>query len=291
MKLFYLILAHTDLHQVDRMINALRHKHSEFFIHVDAKVPINEIRKYQFYNTPGITVVRNRYKINWGGYNMVRATLSLMKSASKKKETGYLILLSGQDFPIKSAAVIYDFFLKNYGREYLEYFPLPDPRWNMDNGLDRIRYHWLIDTMGLEKSMALYEFQKNNALIRPYFNEFPPYGGSQWWCITTECATYILKFLRCNQLYEEYFERCLIPDEIFFNTLILNSPFKENIMNNNLKYIDWRGTPHPCILTMEDWQYIVQSESLWARKFVDSGEGSNILDRLEKHINEVRYSS
>ncbi|WP_207512767.1 beta-1,6-N-acetylglucosaminyltransferase [Longitalea luteola] len=285
MKLFYLILAHANLHQVDRMINALRHEHAEFLIHLDGRVPPDDIERSGFYGAPKVTVIKERYNITWGGYNMVRATLSLMKAACQKKEPGYLILLSGQDFPVKSPEVIYDFLLKNYGREYLEHFPLPDVRWSPYFGLDRMRFHWFIDALGLDASYEVYELQKNKDMTRPYFEDFPPYGGSQWWCITTECATYILKFLRSNRLYEEFFQTCLNPDEIFFNTLVLNSPFKEKTVNNNLKYIVWTGGPHPRILTMYDWEPIMQSENLWARKF-DDVESASILDQLEKHINE-----
>jgi hypothetical protein len=274
------------------MINALQHQHAEFFIHVDAKVPINEIRKCRFYNTTGITVIRNRYKISWGGYNMVRATLSLMKAVCKKKETGYLILLSGQDFPIKSPSYIYDFLKRNYGREYMRYLSLPDPTWNMNmnNGLDRIKYYWFVDTIGIEDSRILYRMQKENLGERNFFHELQPYGGSQWWCLTSECASYMLKFLQHNRVYEEYFEHCFIPDETFFNTLVLNSPFSKNTVNDNLKYIVWNqiGDASPRLLTMEDWSFIVGSECLWARKFYDQ-ESSRLMDRLETHVAAVEF--
>jgi hypothetical protein len=286
MKLSYLILAHTNLRQVDRMINALRHEHSTFYIHFDSRVPNHEIRKHAFYDAPGVTIIRNRYKITWGGFNMVRATLSLMRAVCKKKETGYLILLSGQDFPIKSPAFIYDFLKMNYGQQYLEYFQLPDMKWSMNDGLDRIQFYWFIDSMGIDRSFELYEMQKEKDMKRPFFRNFPPYGGSQWWCITSECAAYILRFVRNNPKYEQFFEHCLIADEVFFNSVVLNSPFKENTVNDNLKFLDFEGTPHPRILTMDDWDIVTSSNKFWARKFVD-GVSSDILDRLETHINEV----
>ena len=282
MKLSYLILAHKNLHHVDRMIKLLQHDHAEFYIHVDAKVETNEIRKYQFYNTPGITIIKKRYRVTWGGYNMVRATISLMKAACKKREPGYLILMSGQDFPIKSSGFIYNFLKEDYGREYLEHFPLPDPRWNLNAGLDRIKYYWFMDTIGPKGSGILYQMQKDNIEGRKFFEEFTPYGGSQWWCITDECAAYILKFLRQNPIYEEYFEHTFIPDEVFFNTLVLNSPFKINTTNNNLKYITTKKGENvfPSILTIDDWEILMESECLWARKFTDE-KSSAILDRLE----------
>jgi hypothetical protein len=286
MKIFYLILAHTNLSQVNRMINALRHEQAEFYIHFDVRVPLAEIKQQPFFNRPGINISRTRHKINWGGFNMVRATLSMMRAVCKRKETGYLVLLSGQDFPIKSPVYIYNFLKENYGREYLEYWALPSPKWNMNNGLDRILYYWFIDTIGIDGSFVLYQMQQVNNLERSFFDEFTPHGGSQWWCITTDLAAYILKFLRFNKVYETYFEHAYISDETFFNTLILNSPFQENTVNNNLKLIDWRGSAHPHVFTMDDWPALMGSDKLWARKFVDNGN-STVLEHLEAHIGET----
>lgn len=284
MKLFYLILAHDNLPQLNRMINALRHQHVTFYIHIDARIPISEARKYEFYHSPDVKIIKTRYTIFWGGYNMVRATISLMKAVCKNKEAGYLALLSGQDFPLKPAAYIYDYLKADYGKQYVEYWTMPTDRWDHNGGLDRIRFHWFIDSIGLGGSFQLYKMQSALKMERPYFEEFPPYGGSQWWCITLECARYILKFLKHNPLYGEFFEHSFISDEIFFNTLIMNSPFSEKTVNNNLKYIDWHTGPAvPRVFSSEDWSALSQSDRLWARKFLDDGS-SDILDRLEAHI-------
>jgi hypothetical protein len=285
MKIFYLILAHDNLHQLNRMVFSLRHQHVEFYIHLDAKVPIVEARKYEFYHSPDVKIIKTRYKITWGGYNIVRATIGLIKAVCRKKEPGYLVLLSGQDFPIKPAAHIYDFLNAGYGKQYLQYFSLPHEPWLLNGGLDRIRFYWFNDTIGVPGSLQLYHLQSALNLVRPYFEEFSPYGGSQWWCITYECAIYILKFLKHNPLYAAYFEHSFISDELFFHTLIINSPFSEKTVNDNLRYIDWNDATaaHPRVFSSDDWPALSQSEMLWARKFLDDGS-SDILDRLEDKI-------
>ncbi|NLR62650.1 beta-1,6-N-acetylglucosaminyltransferase [Chitinophaga polysaccharea] len=284
MKIFYLILAHHQLNRLDKLITALNHEHAQFILHVDKKADIREIKELRKKYQGKVVLIRRRFDIAWGGYNMVKATLSLIRKAVKESEKGYLVLLSGEDFPLKSADHIYDGLHENYGVEYIEHFALPDPRWSMNGGLDRINYYWHIDELKREGSFTTYIDQQQTGHVRPYFEGIIPCGGSQWWCITFECAKYILRFLKTNKIYEEYYKYCYIPDEMFFQTLILNSPFKHNVMNNNLRYIDWESGPQfPKELTMHDLDSLVKSGKFWARKFKDA-VGVTVISEIEKDL-------
>lgn len=39
---------------------------------------------------------------------------------------------------------------------------------------------------------------------------------------------------------------------MFFQSLLLNSPFKKSIVNNNLRYIKWDGRKSPGIINEND---------------------------------------
>lgn len=284
MKLIYLILAHNHPDQLERMIEVLNHKNAEFIIHVDKKSDIKQFLTGKLLAFKNVAFLKKRLPVNWGGYNMVAATLSLMKAALRHNKKGYLILLSGHDFPIKPAEHIYDLLSSNYGNQYVEYFSLPTNEWSMNGGIDRIAYYWFVDKLGGDESMELYSLQKNAGKTRHYFQNFTPYGGSQWWILTCECADYILKFINCNTIYKEYYELTFIPDEMFFHSIILNSPFKENVQNNNLRYIDWKTGPEtPRILTSDDLNTLFGSDKLWARKF-DINRAPLVLDRIEEKL-------
>ncbi|NGY93813.1 beta-1,6-N-acetylglucosaminyltransferase [Bacillus megaterium] len=47
------------------------------------------------------------------------------------------------------------------------------------------------------------------------------------------------KFCSNKKDIYNYFKYVLIPDEIFFQTILLNSKFKDEIINDNLTYINW----------------------------------------------------
>jgi hypothetical protein len=282
MQLNYLILAHKNLSQLDRLISALDHEQTKFFIHIDKKVPGREILNYRFLTNKNVTLLKSRIPVKWGGFSMVMATIKLLQAASAGN-SGYYVLLSGEDFPLQPNANIHRFLSASYGKEYLYYAKLPYEGWH-NGGMDRVDYYWMGDHIEPGISKIFLTFQKENLLKRPYFENFPPYGGSQWWCLTHECIQYILRFIRHNPVLIEYFKYTLCPDEVFFQTIIMNSPFKEQAINDNLKYIVYHGNAnHPTLFEANDFSVLINSGKLWSRKF-DITHDSVILDKIEAHL-------
>ncbi len=54
--------------------------------------------------------------------------------------------------------------------------------------------------------------------------------------------SYIVEFLDENEWYYKFFENTLCPDEWFFHTLIMNSPYRTEVVNNNLMFLKWGET-------------------------------------------------
>lgn len=284
MHLNYLILAHNNLAQLDILINTLENDKTSFFIHIDKNVPAAKIKEFNFYKNSRVKIVKNRIAVSWAGFSMIQATVLLMKEAAAGKKKGYYVLLSGQDMPVKPNENIYSFLFDNYGKEYINFSPLPYDGWGMDGGIDRISYYWLIDKIGFNESYALYTLQKQHNIIRPFFKDFPPYGGSQWWCLTYECIEYVLRYIKFNRIIMEYFELTAFADEIFFQTIILNSPLSGQVVNDNLKYIVFEpGMPNPKLLTVEDVSLALQSNNCWARKF-DFQNNISVYNELINHL-------
>jgi hypothetical protein len=71
-----------------------------------------------------------------------------------------------------------------------------------------------------------------------------------------------------------------IPDEIFFHTIILNSPFATNVVNDDLRCIDISERRGPRIWRKSDLEILAQSRGLIARKF-DTVVDSEILDLID----------
>ena len=69
--------------------------------------------------------------------------------------------------------------------------------------------------------------------------ETSPSGGA----LTYECVEYLAKTCNPNHILYNFCKTALIPDEMFFQTLLMHSEFKNTIENNNLRYIDWDSGP------------------------------------------------
>lgn len=119
---------------------------------------------------------------------------------------------------------------------------------------------------------------------RRFFRGLKPYGGSQWWMITFASAKFIVDFVKKNPRIIKFFKRTILSDEMFFQTLVLNSPNASNVINNNYRLIIWpESGPHPYIFTKEDFDLIKESNKLFARKF-DSIVNKEIFDLIDQNI-------
>ena len=93
-----------------------------------------------------------------------------------------------------------------------------------------------------------------------------------------------MNYLKNNNEYYEFFKNSLCPDEIFFHTLIMNSPFAKNVENNNLRYIDWsvKNMGSPKQLNKNDIDLAIESNNIFARKIENLEECKYIIEQLKE---------
>ncbi len=107
-----------------------------------------------------------------------------------------------------------------------------------------------------------------------------PVGRSQWFTITLKHVVFLIKRLETSPSLVKFFQYTWAPDELIFQTLLYNSSFKNDIVGNNLRYIDWsEGNKNPKMLNKEDFNSIIQSGKFFARKFAANDEVLDMIDR------------
>ena len=97
------------------------------------------------------------------------------------------------------------------------------------------------------------------------------------------------------------FKYSLVPDEVFFQTIVKMSPFSERVSHDysdrncneiqysltehGCHYIDWTAPDYslPKTLALTDFDSLIESNMLFARKFAEETSAS-LLDRLEKDV-------
>lgn len=106
-------------------------------------------------------------------------------------------------------------------------------------------------------------------------------GRSQWFTATRESVAYIVDYVKRERWISKFFKFSWAADEMIFQTILYNSPFRDQMVNNNLLYLDWSaGEPSPKVLTMADAPALIASDRLFARKF-NSRDDSEILDYID----------
>lgn len=284
MKLAYLIQAHKNFKQIQNLIYALLDDTTDIYIHIDNKSEIlySELKR-EFKNMNNIYILSD-VSVIWSGFSQVEATLKLMEAVKKtNKVYDYISLISGQDFPIKSNEFIKRYLAENYGKEFIEFEDIGERSWRLkcynffrENKNNRNLYMRLLDNLIRHPQKLI--VKRNN------FINMNLYFGSQWFTITYDCMLYILNYLEKNPLFKKEFNFSACPDEHFFQIIILNSKFRDKVVNDNLRYIDWsRGENSPEVLTTNDFLSLKGSKKLIARKF-DLEIDKSIFDKISAEL-------
>lgn len=228
-KIAYLILAHDDPHHLVRLIHAIDYQ-CDFYIHIDKKQAIETFKSLN--DLPNVHFCDKRYDISWGGFHMVKATLELMRECLAHGETySHLVLLSGNDYPIKNKQDIYQYFIDHDGVEIIRAYDIKDS--HCQHCYEKVeKYHYfdrsykfkrLNKLVNKFKSMMMKPFHKQLS-IQTKQGSLHPCFGSQWWALTPDCSTYILNS-DLDQM-KRYFKTAYAPDEMFFHTIIFNSQYR-----------------------------------------------------------------
>jgi hypothetical protein len=240
--------------------------------------------------------------VRWGDSGDVQATLNAIDTICDNRiDYDYAILLSGQCYPIKSHTFICHTLEKNQGKQFVEYIPFDE----MEHGLaHRIEpYHFWLGNFHFwhphegsrHKLLAtLFDY-----LISPFIPKKPPlpqgytlFEGSLWWFLTRDCVEYVHLHSQSEngQNLFKFLNTTYHAGETYFQTVLLNSKYKDCIVNTDLRYILWPDdTGHPKYLTAKDFNDIANSEFLFGRKF-DMAQDVEILDLIDENILDLSDS-
>jgi len=267
MKIAILILAHSNIEQLRSLVDSLKNDF-RVYIHIDAK---SDIPMQTFDNETNVVAIK-KHRIYWGSPDIVYATLDLLKLAYNDG-CEYFMLISGQDLPVCSCKKIIQEIENKPDINYVDYATMPRPDWQFNGGCDRLHLYWATNKdKGKQtvRSILFFIIRKIQKLFGLRRKLFPItyYGGSEWFNISREVAGFILNFTDENPAYLAQFNNTMIADEIYFQTLIMNSPFADKVVNDDKRYIDWASGPEfPRTLRIEDFDKIKASGDFFARKF------------------------
>jgi hypothetical protein len=276
----YLLLVHRYPQQFKRLFKAIYHEHNFYLIHVDKKADhavFDEIKDFlsDFSNTH---IKRTRY-VNWGGYSMVQSELDGIKLLlGLNKKWDFFINLSGQDFPLKTQKYIKDFLYQNRESNFIK---AEDQTTTRPDTLNRIDNYFKESQK--EVSGPLHK--------RPYMKSTTPYIGGQWMILTRKCCAFISESKSVNR-FKVFYSNTLIPDESFFQTVLMNTDNGFSIINDDKRAIIWIPDGNiklrPKTMMEADLDFLLSGNNLFARKF-DESVDSEIITRLEYSLQQSKH--
>ena len=285
----YVILCHKNPKQVNTLIERLNNEYVEFFLHIDKKSSIQQEIKQK--NNIHFVDPINVY---WGHYGQIECILNCYKAIKEKGYFNYVHVLSGQDMPIKSNETIINFFKENQGKEFVHFGKTDINHHFLKNKLyERVSVYYPKFLTSRNKKIkylrfGYVKFIMLTKLFKRKLNDLPDmiYYGANWMSITGGCMEYILEYVKAHSEYVNFFKNTFCGDELFFQTIILNSKYKDNVVDSTKRYVDWdTGPDYPRTLTLKDVERIKNkgTDKFWARKF-DISLSDKIVESIFRDI-------
>ncbi|NDW09230.1 beta-1,6-N-acetylglucosaminyltransferase [Dysgonomonas sp. 520] len=275
MKVAVLIHAHREPNLVKRLVACLQHPQIDVYINVDARVDISNFSDI----IADVTFMKNRVEVVWGRFSQVQQILnSYEEILNTNIKYSHILFISGQDYPVKSMDYIVNQLSTNIEKSYLDFHLLKDSSWDRMIR-QRYEYWYFLPESDIRNKRFVKKILNRLKFKRKY--PLTPYYGSCWMCLTLDAVKYSLKYTSENPDFVKFNQHTGCPDELYFQSILVNSPLKDSLINNIHRYIDWSDEgKSPKVLTMSDLEKIKNSDSWFVRK-VDLETDSSFLNSLD----------
>ena len=309
--LLFLIQSHRNPAQISQLVATLRTgcPGSHVVIsHDDRSPPLDPA---MFGNDDRVHLTTGRG--GRGDFLIVDGYLSALKFIRDRGiDFEWLVNLSGSDYPVSSLRTLSEELAATGTDGFLHHFDVlkEDPRemapmfWPQGHGRDRyyFQYRKLSDTLSatqrkvlaapriaMERLSLPYRLNTAYGLLvgrearqAPFSTDFRCYAGSYWHTLRRKCCDYLLDFAQEKPGIVDYFRHVLIPDEAFFQTVLVNNR-AFNFTNDNRRFYDMRGSRHghPKVLREADLPEFTTGAYFFARK-IEAESGESIYEKLNE---------
>ena len=283
---------------VQRLLYALYAPSHLFLIHLDVKATetaVAECFKLEL-SYANVHVLRTRRLVQWGMFSMVVPMLDAIKAAldffDQRDDTfDYLINLSDADLALRTDAEVRPFLARIRPRSMINVHDGGGPQLKEAN--DFINNHTVVECGGygfvaVNRTADTFALTFGCCIGRSGPAAFgdlpiathellthegsgladPVHTGSQWAVLHIDFCRYLLTHPDAIAR-RVAFERRLVPDESFLQTTVMHSPFRHQLINHNMRWIDW---PHTYGDPNEYWTKVGMATSVGGPKALNASE-------------------
>lgn len=276
MRIAHLVLAHTSPRQVEELVKKLTYPTTDFYIHVDGHRTVTEYTT--ILSATNIYFVQKRVQVIQGAYSTVQAILNAFEEIiASGIQYDYINLLSGQDYPLKEASFIHQYFALHHGKQFMEFNSICDshPEWV----LHVTKYHFI--NYNVPGKYKLERLVNKLLPLRRVPNNMELVGYSLSFAITLPAVKYIVYYLNDTPEVIQFFKLSWSPDKFIFQTILYNSVFKKDMVNNNLRWIAGSGpTRGTGLITASEIPAQYPSDCLFAQRqlLINNQESTDAID-------------
>jgi len=312
----YVILTHRDWAQVRRLTRAIRSSSPDAFVLI-----AHDARTTPFpaeTGDPRVELFVHGLDTDWGSWELVEASLRALAEARRRDDPSMVVLISGQDYPIRPLAEWEAQVLATGGwvgtAEALHY----TPHWGRRRGegrdeLTRYTFRWFRTPLArfdiriggragrmlrrvrgaialrLEPILGVRVVRRGRGVhwgIRrrtPFTADRPCFSGSQWLALCRpELDRLLDEDLAPGSRLRRFYRRTIIPDESALVTpLAWRSPPADLPPVTDVTWDVELDQPTTC--TLDDLDRLVSSGSAFCRK-IDPVASADLLDALDRRI-------
>ncbi len=286
--LAFVVLAHGEWSTLVDLVDVLAaDPHDTVVIHLDRKI---DWRKRQAiakrFDRRGNVIVFSAVRCKWGGISLIDATLqALHRLKLSGRRFQYASLLSGVDYPLKPLSELRGFLSAHEGAEFIEAKNFYTERW-IRTGIyaERFEYWFPFARSGLlsRPFKVWYHLVKLLDFRRLTLTGFVGYSGSQWWTLSRDAVAWILTNPASADLRHRM-KFTFVSDEMYFQTLVMSSPFADEVAYHNLRHIEWlpRGTPYS--FQLGDFDRLASSPQFFCRKVIKR-QNPDLVERMRMDL-------
>jgi hypothetical protein len=274
----YLILSYTHPALVERLVGTLRAGSPGAVIavhHDDRRCALGEVDALR---------IEPPSRIEWGHGSQLAAVLRCLRWVRERADFDWLVLLSGQDYPVRPipqieaelTAAPVDAFIR-----HAPVAPVRLRRGGVDEFARRYGYRWRpVSSTRLARLDPLVQVRRLPSGTYAGFPArlpLPVFHGSDWFTLSRRAVETVLA---APPAVVDHFLHTIIPTEAFVHTVLANSPLR--LANDHRRYAVFEppSAPSPRVFGVADVDEVLASGADFARKFDDLA----VLDEIDRRL-------
>jgi Core-2/I-Branching enzyme len=302
----YLIVSHTLPDQVLRLASVLRRGSPDGLLvlhHDDRRSRVDRQELDAF----GVHVIEPPSAADWGEISLLTTVLRGLQWCLTHTDFDWMVLLSGQDYPIRPVAEIERSLASADVDAFIETRQCDPPglRRPLDEFSGRYYFRWHRARSERLASLARAAARKGAVVrtralpsgtwigVRGWRSPFGPHlichQGADWFSLSRSAVQTVAEFVDRHPEILRYYSRTLHPTESFIQTVLANDA-DTLVSGDHRRYTVWDepNQTGPRVLRLGDLDPMLGSGCDFARKFDQTVDGA-VLDAIDRRVHSSPF--